>query len=104
MQGQFKHLGLSNGILEAQFGIFFAFPTKVLNIHNSYTSATPKVGVHLGVIRLHPLHSPPFVKMCFTPNHTFGLMGVYISHFATNPMLGLRQLGLDKKCVSKSLH
>ncbi len=43
--------------------------TKVLNIHNSHTSATLKVGVHLGVIRLHPLHSPPFVKVCFIPKH-----------------------------------
>jgi hypothetical protein len=33
------------------------------------TSAIPKVGVHLGVIKLHPLHSPPFVRMCFTPKH-----------------------------------
>jgi hypothetical protein len=41
-------------------------PTKV---RNSYTSVIPKVGVHLGVIGLHPLHFPPFVKMCFTPSH-----------------------------------
>jgi hypothetical protein len=35
-------------------------------------SATLKVGVHLGVIGLHPLHSPPFVRetVCFTPKHT----------------------------------
>ncbi len=33
-------------------------------------SVTPKVGVHLGVIGLHPLHSPPFVKVCFTLKHT----------------------------------
>jgi len=44
---------------------------------------------HLGVIGLHPLHSPPFVKMCFTPKHIFGLMGLCISHLVTNPMLGL---------------
>jgi hypothetical protein len=30
----------------------------------------------LGVIGLHPLHSPPFVKMCFTLKHIFGLMGL----------------------------
>jgi len=53
-------------------------------------SATPKVGMHLGVIGLHPLHSPPFVKVCFTPKHTLGLMGIYISHFVADPMLGLR--------------
>jgi hypothetical protein len=34
-------------------------------------SATPKMGVHLVVIGVHPLHSPPFVKVCFTPKHTF---------------------------------
>jgi hypothetical protein len=55
---------------------FFAFPTKVPNIHNSCTNATPKVGVHLGVIGLHPLHSPAFVRVCLTFNHTLGLMAL----------------------------
>jgi hypothetical protein len=36
----------------------FSLPTKALNIRNSHTSAIPKVGVHLGVIGLHPLHFP----------------------------------------------
>ncbi len=54
-------------------------------------SVTPKVGVDLGVIGLHPLHSPPFVKVCFTPKHTLGLMGPCNSHLVTNPMLGLQQ-------------
>jgi hypothetical protein len=36
----------------------FAFPTKALNIHNSSTNVTPKVGMHLGIIGFHPLHSP----------------------------------------------
>ncbi len=49
----------------------FAFSTNVQNIWDSRTSATPKVGVHLGVIGLHILHSPPFVRVCFTPKHTF---------------------------------
>jgi hypothetical protein len=49
--------------------VFFSFPTKVLNICDSHTSATLKEGVHLKVIRLHPLDSPPFVRMCFTPKH-----------------------------------
>jgi hypothetical protein len=48
----------------------FTFPTKVLNICNSCTNATPRVRVHLGVIGLYPLHFPPFVRMCFTPKHT----------------------------------
>jgi len=56
----------SNGVLKAQFGVFF-FPTKVLNIRNFRTSATPKEGMHLKVIGLHPLHSPPFVKALFHP-------------------------------------
>jgi hypothetical protein len=45
----------------------FTFPIKTLNIHNSHTSPIPKVGVHLGIIGLHPLHFLPFVKVCFTP-------------------------------------
>ncbi len=78
---------------------FFAFPTKVLNICNSRMNATPKMEVHLGVIGLHPLHSPPFVKVCFTPKHTFGLMGPYTSHLVMNPMLGLRHFSLDKSIL-----
>jgi hypothetical protein len=49
----------------------FTFPIKVLNIWDSCTNVTSKMGlVHLGVIGLHPLHSPPFVTVCFTPKHT----------------------------------
>jgi hypothetical protein len=47
--------------------------------------------VHLGMIMLHPLHSPPFVRMCFTPKHAFGLMDPYISILATNPVLRMQQ-------------
>jgi hypothetical protein len=32
-------------------------------------NATPKMGVHLGVIRLNLLHSPLLVKMHFTLEH-----------------------------------
>jgi hypothetical protein len=81
---------LSNDVMGAKCGIFFASPIKVLNIHNSRTSATPKVGVHLGVIGLHPLHFPPFVKVCFTPKYTLALMGPCTSHLVVNLMLGLR--------------
>ncbi len=80
---------LSNGIMGGPIWCFFSFPTKAPNIHNSCTNATFKV--HLGVIRLHPLHFPPFMKMCFTPQHTFSLMGPCTSHFVANPMLGLQQ-------------
>jgi hypothetical protein len=40
---------------------FLVFSTEALNIQNSHTSVTPKVGMHLGVIGFHFLHSPPFV-------------------------------------------
>jgi hypothetical protein len=49
----------------------FAFPMKAMNIRNFSTNATPKVGVHLGVIGFHPLHSPPFLRVCFTPKQIF---------------------------------
>jgi hypothetical protein len=39
----------------------FDFSTKALNIWDSHTSVIPKVGVHLGIIGLHLLHSPSFV-------------------------------------------
>ncbi len=48
----------------------FSFSTKALNIQDSHRNATPKVGVHLGIIGLHLLHSPSFVRVCFTPEHT----------------------------------
>jgi hypothetical protein len=70
----------------------FPFPTKALNIHNSYTNTIPKVDVHLGIIGLHPLHFPSFVKVCFTPKHTLDLMGLCTSHLIANPMLGLQHI------------
>ncbi len=51
-----------------------AFTTKALNIQNSYTSVTPKVAMHVGVIGLHLLHSPPF----FSEPH--GLLHSTFSH------------------------
>jgi hypothetical protein len=42
---------------------FLAISTKALNIQNSHTSVTPKVGMHLGVIKFRFLHSPPFVTL-----------------------------------------
>jgi len=69
----------------------FAFPTEVPNFCNSYTNAIPKVGVHLRVIGLHPLYSPPFVRAHFTPKHILGLMGPCTSRgLVANLMLGLR--------------
>ncbi len=44
------------------------------------------MGVDLGVIGLHPLHSPSFVKACFTPKHTLTLMGLWTSLLVTNPI------------------
>ncbi len=69
----------------------FVFPTKTLNVCNSHVNATPKVGVHLGVIRLQPLHFPSFLKICFTSKHILGLMGLRTSHLVVNPMLRLQQ-------------
>jgi hypothetical protein len=61
---------------------FFSFSTKALNIWNSRTSVTPKVEVHLRIIGLHILHPPSFVKMCFTPEHTFLTHGPLHSTFS----------------------
>jgi len=49
----------------------------------------PKVGVHSGVIKLHPLHSSPFVKVGFTPKHILAFMDPWTSHLVMNPRLGL---------------
>ncbi len=49
---------------------FVSFSAKALNIQDFRISVIPKVGVYLGVIGLHPLHSPPFVIVCFTFEHT----------------------------------
>jgi hypothetical protein len=65
---------LSNGVMGAQFGVCLPFPTKFLNIWNSHMSVIPKVGVHFGVIGLHPLHFSPFVKVGFTLKHNLTFM------------------------------
>ncbi len=83
---------LFNDVLGAQIDACLFFPTKVSNIHNSCMNATPKVGMHLGVTRFHPLHSPPFVRMCFTPKHIIGLIGLCILHLVVNLMLGLQHI------------
>jgi hypothetical protein len=64
--------------------------TKVLNIHNSHTSATLKVGVHLGVIRLHPLHSPPFVKVCFIPKHILDVVTLTLDSWPKQGLVKVR--------------
>jgi hypothetical protein len=75
----------------------FAFPTKALNIRNSSTNATLEVGVHLGVIGLHPLHFPPFLKVCFTPKHIIlASWALCTTHLIVNPML---RLWHSNKCV-----
>jgi len=87
MWGHFKHLCFKP-FLMASWGLnwcFFTFPTKILKIHNSCMSATPKVGVHLGTIGLHPLHSPSFVKLCFTPNTFFWPHGPLHSTLSRKP-------------------
>jgi hypothetical protein len=89
---------LGSGVLRARYNkkiigslVQMQTNTKVLNVHNSHTNVTPKVEVHLGVIGLQPLHSPPSMKMCFTHKHMFGLMGLWTSHLIVNPLLGLQQ-------------
>ncbi len=65
------HQEISNGILGAQIGVCLPFSTKVLNIRNSRTGATPNMGVHLRIIGLNFLHSPSSLKVCFIIKHTF---------------------------------
>jgi hypothetical protein len=65
---------------------------KVLNIRNSRMIAIPKVGVHLGIIGLHPLHSPPFVRMCFTPKHIFLASWALHSTFNCEPNVSVATL------------
>jgi hypothetical protein len=71
MQWHFKHLCFKT-LLMVSWGLIwclFDILIKVLNVHNFCMGAIPKVGVHLGVIGLHPLHFPPFLRVCFTPKH-----------------------------------
>jgi len=68
---------LSNGVLGAQFGVCFPFQPKL------WTFITPKVKVHLEVIGFLPLHSPSFMKVCFTLNTLFwphGPLHATLSH------------------------
>jgi len=41
--------------------------------------STPKVGMHLGVM-VPSLDCPPFVKLCFTPKHTFLASWAFVVH------------------------
>jgi hypothetical protein len=63
MRRHFKHLRFKTFLMVSWKLnlVFFPFPTKALNIRTSCTSATPKVGAHLGIIRLHlPMVNPIF--------------------------------------------
>jgi hypothetical protein len=57
------------------------------------------MGMHLRAIGLHPLHSPPFVKVCFSFIHTLTLMGPCNSHLVMNSMLGLQQVVTNSELV-----
>jgi hypothetical protein len=73
MQGHFRHLNFKTFFqwyLGGPIWCLFTFPTKVLNIWDSPMSVILKMGVHLGFIGLHPLHSPPFVKKCVSHSNT----------------------------------
>ncbi len=65
----------------------FSFSTKALNIQDSRINATPKVGMHLGIIGFHFLHSPSFVKVCFTSEHTLVASWALAFHLVANQML-----------------
>jgi hypothetical protein len=74
MWGHFNNLCFKT-FLMASWGpnlVFVCLSNQGLNIRNSHTSATP---VHLRVIGFPPC--------------TLGLMGPYITHLVTNPMLNL---------------
>jgi hypothetical protein len=87
MWGHFRHLNFRTfPVVSWRPNLcLFAFSTKVLNIWNTQTSATPKVGVHLRVIGLHFVHSTPFVRVCFTPKHTFLTSWALYSTFSHKP-------------------
>jgi hypothetical protein len=53
----------------------------------------PKMGVHMGVIGFYPLHSPPFVKVCFTFKHIFLTSWAFAFHI----LLQTQCSGYDKK-------
>ncbi len=67
---------LANDVMRAPF----TFSTKVLNIQDFDTSVTPKVEVHLGIIGLSLLHSPPLVKMCLILEHTLLASCAFVFH------------------------
>jgi hypothetical protein len=75
------------------------FPTKVLNIRNFCMSAIPKMGVQLGVIKFHPLHSSPFVRVCFTPKHTF--LTSWPLHFTLSHKPDVKVVTMDFKKFNK---
>jgi hypothetical protein len=55
-------------------------------------NVTSKMEVALESHWPHPLHSPSFVRMCFTPKHTFAFMGLCTSLLIVNPMLEIQHI------------
>jgi hypothetical protein len=63
-----------NVILGAQFGACLLFQPSLQTFTTLARVQFPKwecTWESLGIIGLHPLHSPPFVKVCFAPKHIF---------------------------------
>jgi hypothetical protein len=87
MQRQFRHLNFKTIPMVSWRPnlVFFTFSTKALNIWDFNTSAIPKVGVQLGIIGHHFLHSPPFVRVFFTLEHIYWPHGPLHSTFNREP-------------------
>jgi hypothetical protein len=75
----------------------FTFLTKAMNIHDSRTSATPKVGVHLGVIGFILCTLPHLWKCVSHPNTISWPCGPSHSTFNRKPNVKVVTLSLIKK-------
>ncbi len=64
---------------------FFTFPIKILNIHNFRTNAIPNVGVHWGIIGLHPYTFPHLWRCVSHHNTLFWPHGPLHSTFNCEP-------------------
>jgi hypothetical protein len=103
MQGHFKHIRFKNFLMVSwEPNLVVVYLSNQGSEHSQLcTSVTLKVGMHLGIIGFHLLHSPSFMKVCFTPKHIIDLMGPCNSHLVVNPMLGLWHYQMNPNYAQK---
>ncbi len=86
MQGHFKHLCFKNFLIMSWGpNLVFVYLSNQGSKHLQLLhKCNSQSGSALGSHWASSLHSPPFVRVCFTPKHIIDLMGLCTSHLVVN--------------------